>query len=353
MSKKINPAAVGAFVAGAIVILIAALIVFGSGNLFRQTTKWVLFFEGSVKGLAQGSPVVFKGVRIGSVSSIRVHIDKDNNIHTPVVIELDSAQYEKDDKNMSSEEALAATRSMIDRGLRAQLQLQSLITGQLIVQLDFHPDKPARFAAPECCVDPEMPTIPSAGQEIAKTLESLPIEKIVGNILNITKGLDQFINSPALNNTLDNVSTTLADLSATLKKAHSVLDKIEAHVDPIGSEAQKMLASATTLLDHNDPKIASLMEDLEQTSAVTREQIQSFAARLEQVSTKADEQFTGFFNAINTISGYAEKVASDQSGFRRDLRQTLTELESTLRAVRLLAEYMEQHPESLIRGKAQ
>jgi len=346
MSKKSNPATVGAFVAGAIAILIGALIVFGGGSMFRQTKKWVLFFEGSVKGLSQGSPVVFKGVRIGSVSSIRVHIDKDNNIHTPVVIELDPSQYEKDDNKMTTEESLVATRVMIDRGLRAQLQLQSLITGQLLVQLDFYPGRPPRLVAPEYCTLPEMPTIPSASQEISKTLESLPLEEIAKSIYSITKGLDQFINSPELSN-------TLSELNATLKRAHSVLAKIETHVDPIGSEAQRVLVSARALLDHNDAKIGSLLEDLEKTSSLTREEIQKFVTRLEQISAKADEQFTGFFNAITTISGYAEKMATDQTGFRHDLHQTLAELEAAWRAIRLLAEYMEQHPESLIQGKAQ
>ncbi|MDD2597722.1 MAG: MlaD family protein [Kiritimatiellae bacterium] len=346
MSKKINPAAVGGFVAGAIAILIGALIVFGGGSMFRQTKKWVLFFEGSVKGLSQGSPVVFKGVRIGSVSSIRVHIDKDNNIHTPVVIEIDPSQYEKDDKKMTAEESLATTRVMIERGLRAQLQLQSLITGQLLIQLDFFPDRPPRLVAPEYCALPEMPTIPSASQEISKTLESLPLEEIAKSIHNITIGLDKFINSPELGN-------TLSELNATLKKTHAVLAKIDAHVDPIGNEAHKVLVSASALIEHNDAKISSLLEDLGKTSAVTREEIQNFATRLERVSAKADEQFTGFFNAISTISGYAEKMASDQTGFRHDLHQTLAELEATLRAIRLLAEYMEQHPEALIQGKAQ
>lgn len=346
MSKKINPAVVGAFVAGAIAILIGAIIVFGGGSMFKQTKKWVLFFEGSVKGLSQGSPVVFKGVRIGSVSSIRVHIDKDNNIHTPVVIEIDPSQYEKDDNKMTSDESLATTRIMIDRGLRAQLQLQSLITGQLLVQLDFYPERPARLVAPDYCTLPEMPTIPSAGQEITKTLESLPLDDIAKNIHNITKGLDQFINSPELGD-------TLRELNATLKKAHDVLAKIETHVDPIGNEAHKALVSANALIEHNDPVISSLLEDLGKTSSVTREEIKNFATRLETLSAKADEQFTGFFNAINTISDYAKKMASDQTGFRHDLHQTLAELEATLRAIRLLAEYMEQHPEALIQGKVQ
>lgn len=346
MSKKINPAVVGAFVAGAMAILIGALIVFGGGSMFRQTKKWVLFFEGSVKGLSQGSPVVFQGVRVGSVSSIRVHVDNDYNIHTPVVIELDPSQYEKGFHTISAEESLATTRVMIDRGLRAQLQLQSLITGQLLIELGFYPDRPPRLVAPAYCTLPEMPTIPSASQKILQALESLPLEEIVENIHNITKGLDYFINSSELSN-------TLSELGATLEKAHSVLAKIETHIDPLGSEAQKTLQSASALLAHNDAKIGSLLADMEKTSTLTREEITSFAARLAQISTQTDERLGGFFNAITTISDGAKKMAADQTGFRHDLHQMLVEFDATLRSIRLLAEYLEQHPESLLKGKAQ
>jgi len=344
MSKKANPAVVGAFVTGAIALLTVAVIVFGSGSLFKDKRKWVLYFDGSIKGLNPGSPVVFNGVSIGEVSRIRVVIDDDRNIQTPVEIELDPSNFGKTAEKISREESIANTREMIERGLRAQLQTQSLITGQLLIQLEFYPDKPARFVAKDSPL-PEMPTIPSTTQQISKTLESLPLEEIVNNIHRITEGIDKFINTPELSN-------TLAEVNTTMKKAQSVLDRIDKQVDPIGTEAQKVLASAKTLLDTNDEKIASLLEDLEKTSVATREGIQCLTTNVQEVATKADEQITRFFETATTTSGYAEKMLSEQSEFRHELRQTLAELESALRAIRLFAEYMEQHPESLINGKA-
>ena len=68
MSKQPNVTIIGAFVAGAVFLVITGLLVFGSGKFFSQTKKFVLFFEGSVKGLNVGAPVDFRGVRVGSVT---------------------------------------------------------------------------------------------------------------------------------------------------------------------------------------------------------------------------------------------------------------------------------------------
>ena len=94
MSKKANPAVVGAFVTGAIALLTVGVIVFGSGSLFKDTRKWVLHFEGSIKGLNPGSPVVFNGVRIGEVSRIRVVIDDDQDIRLALRALLRDEEYE-------------------------------------------------------------------------------------------------------------------------------------------------------------------------------------------------------------------------------------------------------------------
>ena len=89
MSRKANPAAVGIFVIMAVALLTAAIIIFGKGELFKDTREWILYFDGSIKGLSPGSPVVFQGVRIGQVKDIRVFIDKEHNILTPVVMEIE------------------------------------------------------------------------------------------------------------------------------------------------------------------------------------------------------------------------------------------------------------------------
>jgi paraquat-inducible protein B len=174
MSKKTNKALVGAFVVGALVLLIMGLIVFSSGTLFTKTNKYVLFFEGSVKGLVVGAPVNFRGVKIGTVKEITLVYDPHNSFaFIPVIIETEPnrikrSPFDRDRKNI---------QFLINTGLRAQLEIQSFLTGQLAVALDFFPDKPARLLG--LIKDyPEIPTIPSALGELQKNIGDIPFKEI-------------------------------------------------------------------------------------------------------------------------------------------------------------------------------
>ncbi len=94
MSKKANTTAIGVFVVGAIVLVVAGIIVFGGGRFFKDTKKFVLFFEGSMQGLGKGAPVAFKGVRVGSVTEIKVILDsRDLSPQIPVFIEIEPDRF--------------------------------------------------------------------------------------------------------------------------------------------------------------------------------------------------------------------------------------------------------------------
>jgi phospholipid/cholesterol/gamma-HCH transport system substrate-binding protein len=81
---------IGAFVVGAVALVVVAVIVFGSGRLFRQTRDFVLYFDNSVNGLRIGAPVKFKGVEVGSVKNILLQLGSGQQIDKiPVIIEID------------------------------------------------------------------------------------------------------------------------------------------------------------------------------------------------------------------------------------------------------------------------
>ena len=136
---------IGAFVVGAVALAVAAIVLFGSGRFFKDTDKWVAIFPGSVKGLNVGSPVVFRGVQVGQVTEIIVNFDPGRiEVIIPVLYETDPERFRHigpqviaDDKELH--EALVA------QGLRAQLQMQSLVTGQLVINMDFFPNSPAKL----------------------------------------------------------------------------------------------------------------------------------------------------------------------------------------------------------------
>src|SRR5690349_5924191 len=145
MNKKISPALIGAFVIGALALIVIAIVVFGSGRLFRQTRDFVLYFDNSVNGLRIGAPVKIKGVEVGSVKDIRLQLERTEEPKIPVIIEIDLEKFTSRGATIAAQTAMdrqALQRVIVERGLRGQLEMESLVTGLLYVSLDFFPGTP-------------------------------------------------------------------------------------------------------------------------------------------------------------------------------------------------------------------
>ena len=124
MSKQANPKVIGGFVMGAVILSVAAVLVFGSGQLLSEKVEFVLFFEGSLAGLNVGSPVAFRGVKVGSVSDVVVrHDNRDHSITLPVYIELEPGRIEIFGDPDKPRDPLGTMQLLVKRGLRAQLAI--------------------------------------------------------------------------------------------------------------------------------------------------------------------------------------------------------------------------------------
>ncbi|WMW65574.1 MlaD family protein [Nitratidesulfovibrio liaohensis] len=148
MAREANKAMLGAFVVGALALLAAAVLLFGSGRFMKDRPQLVLYFKGSVRGLNIGAPVVFRGVPIGSVTEIRLLHDPDTpEFFIPVFIEFEP------ERILNMKDGTVAKRQadgkvldlLVEKGMRARLALQSFVTGQLMIEVDFDP------AARWCC----------------------------------------------------------------------------------------------------------------------------------------------------------------------------------------------------------
>ena len=130
MSKKANPTVIGIFVVLAIALAAVAIIILGSGKLFAETEPYVLYFEGDLSGLDVGAPVAYQGVQVGSVTAIKLQYNTDSGeIFIPVYIELETDLIEY----VGSHAAGKGLEYHIEKGMRAQLHSQSLVTGKLKV----------------------------------------------------------------------------------------------------------------------------------------------------------------------------------------------------------------------------
>lgn len=232
MSKKMNKTLIGAFVAGAIGLLVVAVLIFGSGKFFAPTKKFVMFFEGSVKGLNVGSPVMFHGVKIGEVTEIQLRFNpKDLSAVIPVYIEIDPRRFifPKEFQKEQHEESkkYRYINPLIEKGFKGQLQMQSFVTGQLMINLDFYPEKPIKLVNLETRY-PEIPTIPTVMETLSKTLEELPLKEIVMKLDSTMDGLQKILNAPGARNILTSVDTTLKEVEKTLDTVQNMERNSEA-----------------------------------------------------------------------------------------------------------------------------
>jgi len=308
MGRKANPVLIGAFVVGAIALAVVGIVVFGSGRLFADTTPFVMYFTGSVDGLNVGSPVKFKGVEIGAVTSIQLDIGEEARI--PVWIEIDNKKIVAHGANEWPRDR-RLLKAAVERGLRAQLNSQSIVTGLLFVQLDYHPDTPITYIAPEEAELNEIPTIPTtleqaqqAAAEIIANLKQVDFEGFGKSLRNAIDGLNATVNNPGLQKALATLPETLSAMHATL-------------------------ASVQQLAGHLDERTGPLLKSLQQTS---------------DRSTAAVEQARETLESIQGLAAAGSPLTGQLVG-------VLEELRGTARSIRLLADYLERNPSALVRGR--
>lgn len=309
MSRQANKTIIGGFVLGAVILSIVAVMFFGKGDFLSEKRTFVLFFDESIKGLEVGSPVMFKGVKIGSVTDIVVKIDnQDLSISIPVYIEIEQNRFtefgkESLFKKVGVDGKAHVTEEFIKRGLRAQLQLQSLVTGKLFIALDFHPDKPMKLVGE----DPrytEIPTIPTSFQEIADTatriieeIRNLPVEELLESAIRLFDSVNKVISS-------SEIDKSLKSLQQTLDATRKLMRDVDKQVDPIVENVSKTLDAASAALEQAELTLLT-----------------------------------------------AQEVVSERSPLRQETMGMFESLSNAARSIQILADYLQRHPEALLQGK--
>ena len=228
MIRKVNKTAIGAFVVGALVLLMIAIVVFGSGDLFKRTNKFVLYFDGSVKGLSIGAPVTFRGVNIGTVKDISLIYDsKAGTVLLPVIVEIQQGRI----KGTPSFRDLGGDKKMIALGLRAKLEIQSFLTGQLMISFDFYPDKPAKLRS-ILKGFPELPTLPTS-PDIFEVMDEIPIKDIAKNLDDASKGINKLVNSNEIPRSLYDLQNTLQETKEAMHSFSLLTEYLEQHPESL------------------------------------------------------------------------------------------------------------------------
>ena len=294
MAQEPRYARIGLFVVGAACAIVFAVAFFGRGRFFEDTRTYISFFSGSVKGLTIGAPVSFRGARVGKVKDVSIVYKQDRDeLIIPVLIEIDVDSV-VGLKSKASDGSLfggpdLVTR-LVDRGLRAQLALDSVVTGQLFVQLDFMPNVPVRRMAGPDEDYPEIPTAPSPLEKLQETLQEIPLAELAKKTVSTISKIEDLLASDQLGNTFQNLNALLSDLKGV-----------------------------TTNIDSRS---ATLSTNLQETTQKLSRTLVVLEATVQQTQP-----------LVSKASGAVDEVAA------------------SARALRRLADFLEQHPESLLRGK--
>jgi paraquat-inducible protein B len=301
--SRAKPAIVGGFVLSGLALAIGAVLLFGGTHLFSPTVHAVVYFQGSVAGLDVGAPVTFRGVRVGSVTSIAVNLNmKDLTARIPVYLDLNPAQISLQNGGAGqNDEDFDRLRKA---GLRAQLNMQSFITGQLRVDLDLQPGTPAATGGdPD---RPEIPAVPSTLQTLEDEIAELPLKQIAENAQQTLSALQH------LSEELDAKAGPLADsLKGTSDAAHATLD------------------------------------DIDQLAVAGKRQLAVSGDQLGRVLASSDRTV----RAAETLMGSLKEMTAPDSAMRGDLRATIRDLAASASSLRGFSHEIERDPSVILSGR--
>src|SRR5512137_394385 len=309
---RANHKVVGGFIIGGLLLLLLAIAGLVSGKFLTRSTSFVSFFPESVRGLQIGSPVTFRGVPLGQVTGIEAYMAPDGTgIDIEVTYQVNLDRIRDKGGAVSQLEAMgprAAAKELGAKGLRAELLSTSLVTGQLYIDLDFHPDQPPRM------VDiptryAQIPTAPTKLQllgdrieKLATAISDVPFDQLVRDVSDTLHAIRDLARE-------SEIRTALAAAGAAGREAQRTL----ANVDRLVSEVR---------IKVGDADVKQVMGDLHRTLAAAEK---------------------GLLQIKDTIAG--------TSGAQRELSHTLGEISRAAGAVRVLAEYLERNPSALVEGK--
>jgi paraquat-inducible protein B len=349
MSTRANPTVIGAFVVGAAALLLLALVFWGGTGIFRKKLDYVLFFDATVVGLTKGAPVLARGVKVGEVSDVQLRWGQKGVVAVYVTLEPSSL------KGIAEGGAREAIERAVRDGLRAQLRMQSFVTGVLYVGFDRRPDMPIVLYG----LDPhvaELPTIPTEIEvwtakleKLADKIEKIPLDQITETTGTILQDVKRIVESKETQELIRNGNAAIVDAQKLVRRLDAQVDPLAtqlkgtlARVDPVATEAEATLKAAQRAIADIRPVIDNM---------------RSLSARLD---AEADPLLTSIRKTSDTARATLDRAQVTLGGVDRTLDQDsplglelfdmMHELREAANSLRSLADYLERVPDAPIYG---
>ena len=323
MSARTHPRLVGAFVLGAVALLLGAVLALSSGDWFERRERFSVYFPGSsVRGLNKGAAVTFRGIKVGEVAEVAALATGQPSpaIQIEVVIEFKGQVVQAPPGVALPFAGLSGpelAKEFTARGFRGRLMSQSLLTGQKYIDFEILPDEPARISGVRPRY-PELPTTPTAMEKLGNKVEDftskladLPLDQMLENLQKTLESARGLLESPDLRGALagarrttEKLPATIEDVRSAVADARKLMETLDGETRETASQARETIRSAREALDRVDRTMATLE---------------------------------------STLQG------SDEARLRAS--ETIAELDRTLKALRNLVDYVQTHPEAVVLGK--
>jgi paraquat-inducible protein B len=336
MASRVSSTAIGGFVLASLGLAAIAALVLGSGKLLQRPHDYICMFEGNLNGLKVGAAVKIRGVQIGTVKQISLRLREGqgelraiNIAQQPlaVLLQIDEREFKAMGGRVLPFNG-AELDNLIKQGLRAQLGMESLLTGILYIDIGFHPNSPVKlYLVPGSGPYPEVPTIPTQLEQIREDatkalakIGEIDFKQLGDAITQAGVSVKELAADPELRHALGSINQLVS--SPDLKKAIGQLD------DTLGN-VNKAVISVKATIDRTGNKLDPLIASFQKSSV-------DLQAALQQ--------------AKSTLAS-AQLLLTPGSPMTHKLDVTLEELTDASRSIHDLADYLQRNPSALIRGK--
>lgn len=319
---KKTPLLIGTFVLVALALIVAGVIALGGRGLFTKQLKAVVYFDGNVRGLYVGAPVTFRGVKIGDVETIGIEVEpKTLAARIPVGLSLGTGTL-----RMGGPDGLRLSNvpDLVRRGLRAKLILQSVVTGQAAIDLDFKPSTPLHLMGGGHGDTPEIPAMHDKMDALLEQLSNLPLSDLVNDARRTMDSLDKTLKTTQLA-----VSSASAQLQATGVQANKTLAIGAQALQALQTQSATTLASIQRLSDTSREAVLQTQPELVRTLQGTREAAQAAQAAM-----------------ANLVD-----LSAPGAPLRADMELAMRDISQAARSLRAFSDQLERQPNALLFGK--
>ncbi|HHX34055.1 MAG TPA: MCE family protein [Gammaproteobacteria bacterium] len=316
MTESRKPFFIGVFLLGGVALLAAGLLLLSRDSLLSRPVEYVVYFTGALDGLDVGADVTYRGVKVGSVRQINLSYDRSlNDVVMPVTIRINAESAGKAGGERGFDRSIDP---LVERGLRAQLQTPSFLTGKAIVALDFFPEQAGYIREPHVVDLPAIPTVPSRIDQVADVLRDL------------VEGLKEM----PMKETLEAANKTLLAFErlASAPETQAGIQSLSVSLTNFEKISNQLQQRLPGMLDN----VHSGSVELKEALADVRLAAQSARDALQQMDGMVSD---------------GRRSLGPQSELQYELLQSLQDLGQASKALQRTAESIEQQPQSIIFGK--